>query len=224
MKGSIEKVFVAERACLLYRAKDADRIEHAFFTAFGGEEALQGVAEACEKARTESIAMLAFEDADWDAEYSPWQAFGRFSGGADKTLSFLREGAMPFLREKVPTFQKFGVIGYSLGGLFAMYALFSCPEIDLAASVSGSMWYPGFLGYALSKPVPKARVYLSLGKAEEKKHARGMEGNGENAQRIASLFGENGTFEWNNGNHFFEVDRRIARAVEWLTKREEGNP
>ena len=34
----------------------------------------------------------------------------------------------------------------------------------------------------------------------------------------ARLGGENAAFEWNNGNHFFEVPQRIAKGIAYLCK------
>ena len=60
------------------------------------------------------------------------------------------------------------IAGYSLAGLFALYATYQCDEFDLVASMSGSLWYPGFRDHVLSHSTRKnpERVYISLGDAE----------------------------------------------------------
>ena len=58
-----------------------------------------------------------------------------------------------------------GIAGYSLAGLFAVYALYRTDVFARAASVSGSLWFPGFREYVFSH-TPLCRpdcVYFSLG-------------------------------------------------------------
>ena len=65
-----------------------------------------------------------FGEIDWDRDYSPWEASSggrRFSGGAERLLAFLPD----FTAELEKRFGRFGSVylcGYSLGGLFALYA------------------------------------------------------------------------------------------------------
>ncbi|MBQ8954152.1 MAG: hypothetical protein IJ048_08555, partial [Clostridia bacterium] len=93
-----------------------------------------------------------------------------------------------------------------------------------AASVSGALWYEGFVDYVTKAPFPKLRrAYVSLG-LKEAKTSRGAMGRGKAAaeavygELAARLGPENAAFEWNNGNHFFEVPQRIAKAIEYLCK------
>jgi predicted alpha/beta superfamily hydrolase len=63
-----------------------------------------------------------------------------------------------------------GVAGYSLSGLFALWALWQTDVFERAASASGSLWFPGFIDYARERTMtatPDA-AYLSLGKKETK--------------------------------------------------------
>ena len=39
------------------------------------------------------------------------------------------------------------ICGYSLGGLFALYAFVNDEHFDACASISGSLWYQGWMGY-----------------------------------------------------------------------------
>ena len=63
-----------------------------------------------------------------------------------------------------------GVAGYSLAGLFALWALWQTDVFERAASASGSLWFPSFIDYARERtmtlrPTPPI---LSLGKKETK--------------------------------------------------------
>ena len=63
-----------------------------------------------------------------------------------------------------------GIAGYSLGGLFALYAAYHCDEFRRVASMSGSLWFPDFREYVLSHDFANRpdRIYLSLGDKEAK--------------------------------------------------------
>ena len=39
-----------------------------------------------------------------------------------------------------------GIAGYSLAGLFALYALYKTDAFTRVASMSGSLWFPGIMG------------------------------------------------------------------------------
>lgn len=58
--------------------------------------------------------------------------------------------------------------GYSLGGLFALYAdaLWDEPRLCGAASCSGSTWFPGWLEFQRLHPL-RGRIFLSLGGKEK---------------------------------------------------------
>lgn len=113
---------------------------------------------------------------EWGARLTPWPAPGLragdpdFAGGAAQTLSELlatttvfeaREGLRPARR---------AICGYSLAGLFALYAFVSCGAFDACASVSGSVWYPGWVDYLRAAAFDGAGrlAFLSVGKKERR--------------------------------------------------------
>ena len=58
-------------------------------------------------------------------------------------------------------------MGYSLGGLFSLWALTQAEQFGAGASISGSLWYPEFLKYLENCSAPQDKiVYLSLGDRE----------------------------------------------------------
>ena len=87
---------------------------------------------------------------EWDADYSPWYATalqGReFAGNAPQYLDFIQYRLLPYLKESFPLSGEVYTLGYSLGGLAALYYYF---ELGFAGciSCSGSLWYPGFQDY-----------------------------------------------------------------------------
>lgn len=112
-----------------------------------------------------------FGEIDWDRDYSPWEASSggrRFSGGAERLLAFLPD----FTAELEKRFGRFGSVylcGYSLGGLFALYAdaLWDEPRLCGAASCSGSTWFPGWLEFQRLQPAQGQDIPQPGRKGEE---------------------------------------------------------
>lgn len=91
------------------------------------------------------------------------------TGGADEYLKFL-------MKEIIPKSEEFvqgrilwrGLAGYSLAGLFALYSLYQTDLFSRVASMSGSLWFPGFTDYVFSHEMKKRpeHLYFSLGDRE----------------------------------------------------------
>ena len=116
-----------------------------------------------------------------------------------------------------------GLAGYSLAGLFAVYALYGTDAFSRIASISGSLWLPGIKEYVVShKPrrLPD-RLYFSLGDKESKTRNPLLKTVGENTQAIYSYYRSQGihtVFELNPGNHYNQAARRTAKGIAWLLK------
>ena len=166
---------------------------------------------------------------EWDRDYAPWpsdELHGRpISGGGAALYREMVDELLPALKIRFSNIEHIGVIGYSLGGLFALYAASrSDSPFDCAASVSGALWYEGFENYAEGASFKSlSRAYLSLGRREAGR-GRGPMGRVNTAteqivQNLTARLGvENVLFEWNNGGHFFEIPQRMGRAITWLCK------
>ena len=85
----------------------------------------------------------------WDHDLSPWTAppvFGKtpFGDGAPRTLSFLLNSVIPrFSSGRTSLYSG----GYSLAGLFALWAACNCSLFKGVAAASPSVWFPGFVDY-----------------------------------------------------------------------------
>jgi predicted alpha/beta superfamily hydrolase len=161
----------------------------------------------------------------WDHDLSPWTAppvFGKtpFGDGAPQTLSFLLDSVIPrFSSGRTSLY----LGGYSLAGLFALWAACNCSLFKGVAAASPSVWFPGFVDYCKANPPQTGAVYLSLGDKEEKTRNPVMATVGESVKRIYSDISSAGipcTFEWNEGNHFRDPDLRMAKGFSWLLNRE----
>ena len=72
------------------------------------------------------------------------------TGGADAYLETLASEIVPAAREKIRGSAPYvGIAGYSLAGLFALYAMYRCDCFAWVASMSGSLWFPKFREYVL---------------------------------------------------------------------------
>ena len=168
----------------------------------------------------EKFCLTAVKVHDWNQDLSPWKApavFGRegFGGGAAETLSeVLKVCDSP---EKT-----YIIGGYSLAGLFALWAACQTDVFAAAAAASPSVWFPGFTDY-LAEHRPQVRsVYLSLGDKEEKTRNPVMATVGNRIRAAHDLLRHLGietVLEWNSGNHFKEADLRTARAFAWAIRR-----
>ena len=88
---------------------------------------------------------------DWFRDLSPWTAppvFGdtAFGDGAQGTL----EKVLKLTGEPG---RQYILGGYSMGGLFALWAAYQTDAFAGVAAVSPSVWFPGFAEYTVSRPL-----------------------------------------------------------------------
>ena len=124
---------------------------------------------------------------NWNDELSPWSADAvfknqPFSGKAENTLSFVTDIFIPELisRYSLPADIKIVIGGYSLAGLFSLWAAYRTDIFHAVAAVSPSVWFPGWIEFATEKHILADKVYLSLGNREEKTNNRIMARVGDN--------------------------------------------
>ena len=165
---------------------------------------------------------ICVEIEDWNQELSPWCApsvFGKgsFGNGAKATLSEI-------LKHCKDLCKTYYLIGYSLAGLFALWSSYQCDVFSGVACVSGSLWFPEFIDYMKNNTIHTKYVYLSLGKKETKTRNKVMSKVGDCTIDAYEILNKqiNCVFEWNEGNHFNDVDARLKRGIDWLIKIE-GN-
>jgi len=167
-----------------------------------------------------SFRLVAFQVNDWNRDLSPWEAppvFGKegFGGGACATL----EEILTLISDKTKTYY---IGGYSLAGLFALWAEYQTDAFSGVAAASPSVWFPGFTEYMEEREIKCSAVYLSLGDSESKARNKVMATVGDRIQKAHSILLQRGadcTLEWNEGNHFKDADYRTAKAFAWLLNR-----
>lgn len=183
-----------------------------------------------QKIGTPHINLLVISNLNWNSDLSPWEipSFLKqeppFTGEADTHLQWLLNEVIPKAKERIEgTPEKTYIAGYSMAGLFALYALYQCDVFDRAACMSSSFWYPKFKEYALSNKLKRTpeKMYFSLGDKEAKTKHPILKTVQENTEAIVEHFKQSGvdvTFEMNEGNHFKDVDWRIVRGIVEMCK------
>ena len=161
----------------------------------------------------------------WNDALSPWEApavWGKqgFGGNAGDTLRFLTEQVVPTLKQQfnLPENVKIILGGYSLAGLFALWASTQTGLFYGVAAASPSVWFPGWMEFEQKYPMQTQRVYLSLGDKEEHTKNAVMAVVGDNIRTLHSQLTARGvdcTLEWNSGGHFKNADLRTAKAFRW---------
>ena len=208
------------RGCFLYRDEAATHLliqpidEHDL-------EVLEQEVEAIRNLSDKSFSLVAFMIEDWNQELTPWAAppvFGKipFGDGAEKTLEFITSQLLPEVKGDIP-YLILG--GYSLAGLFALWAGYQTDQFEGIVAASPSVWYPQWIDYASEKSPLAQSVYLSLGDKEEKAKNQVMAQVGNAIRKQHELLNGqkvNTTLEWNPGNHFVDSEKRTAKGFAWV--------
>ena len=159
---------------------------------------------------------------DWNRYLSPYKGENPFK----KDEAFLGEGEIlhgAIEHELIPMVEKEGkeryLIGYSMGGLFALYSSTLSSIWKGIGSVSGSLWYDGFDKYMESHQISVDKVYLSLGRKEKESRNKVLKTVEEKTNIIYETIKSEGiecTFRLQEGGHFQDEEKRIRDAVSYL--------
>lgn len=211
---------LSNRTCYLYRDTEAAQLlvqpvdEHDL-------DALDQEVETIRSLTDQPFSLVAFMINDWNQELTPWPAppvFGKtpFGDGAPATLDFILKRLLPETQE-----QESRVIlgGYSLAGLFALWAAYQTDRFEGIVAASPSVWYPKWIDYASANSAHASSIYLSLGDKEEKAKNQVMAQVGSAIRRQHELLAgqmNNTILEWNPGNHFVDSAKRTAQGFAWV--------
>lgn len=171
--------------------------------------------------------LVAFKVRDWNADLSPWKAKAifkdnDFKGNGENTLKFIEEDLVKEVREikevkKIINGEEMPFIigGYSLAALFSIWACYKTNIFKGVASASASLWFEGFSDFIKDKKINAKAIYLSLGDKEPKSRNNTLRKVGDETLALYEKIKDEGTsifFEWNEGNHFMDSDKRGAKA------------
>ena len=168
--------------------------------------------------------LVTIELTDWTVELLPWPD-GNISRDPEAgkhgqdTLQYILQELLPELQGR---YGPLPVIlgGYSLGGLFALWASCQTDAFTAVAAASPSVWAHGWLPFAKKHTPQTARIYLSLGDREEKVKNQAIARVGDNLRSYYELLQQqmgagHSTLFWEPGGHFNDNPGRLARAFAW---------
>lgn len=168
--------------------------------------------------------IAAFEVTDWEKELMPWAdpAVSKKGGIGEYALDTLTYIEQELYTTMQLHFGKLPCIlgGYSLGGLFALWASMQTDLFSGIAAASPSVWITGWLEYVQKHRTLAQQVYMSLGNKEEFAKNKSIAQVGKNIREyhkilLAQLGEKHSVLEWNEGNHFHNVAARTARGFIW---------
>ena len=211
---------IQNRTCRIYGTAGAEYL----LLQMANEHDLAGMqweADAIRRQTAQPFLLVAVPVENWNDDLSPWSAppaWGKqgFGGRAGNTLAWLGQAVLS-IRQQYSVKEDGKVIlgGYSLAGLFALWAATQTDTLYGVAAASPSVWFPGWSEYEAAHPIQAQRVYLSLGDREEHTKNQMMAAVGDNIRVLHSTLTQRGkdcTLEWNAGGHFKDADLRTARA------------
>ena len=246
MNNNVKKLQIAGLSCTLFFPLNYSNTQKRYPVIYvNGEIQIEEVmAEVKRAGAAAEFFLLSIQPTSWDDDFTPWSApaFRKGeeapAGNADNYIRCLTEEIKPFIdanyRTK-PEREHTALLGYSLGGLAALYAVYKTDRFGVVGSLSGSLWYDNFCDFMENeKPLrTDLRVYLSLGRKESLSknprmakvadctecardilmHQIGIEARID--EQSGQTEAHNIYFEWNEGGHFHEIPKRFAKAIAW---------
>ena len=172
------------------------------------------------------IPIAVIEDVNWNDDLTPWPAVGVFKkakpfGG--KAAAFLDKLTHEIIPE---TEMDLGLedaertlLGVSLSGLFAVWAAFNTDAFANIISISGSLWYDGFVEW-MKEQTPSSqlkKVCMLLGEKEKNSKEKRMATVEERTLAAADILKAKSqavvSFELVEGTHFSPILPRLERAM-----------
>lgn len=191
-------------------------------------------AEAAQIAELSAVpfVLATIELEDWMTDLMPWWD-GNISRNpeagkhAQETLQYVLIELIPELQ------QRYGALpiilgGYSLGGLFAIWASTQTDTFQGIAAASPSVWIHNWIPFAKAHAPMAQDVYLSLGDKEEYVKNQAIARVGDNLRKQFELLQlqlgpEHCTLVWEPGSHFTDNEGRLARAFAWcISEKQNG--
>ena len=222
-----EELTISGRKCRLF---GSDRTECVLIQPSARHENATLDAEAGQIAELSSVpfVLATIELEDWMIDLMPWSDSNvsrdpEAGKHGQDTLEYVLLSLIPELKKR---YGPLPIIlgGYSLGGLFALWASSQSDSFKAVAAASPSVWIKDWIPFA-KKHVPMAdTVYLSLGDQEEHVKNQAIARVGDCLRTQYRLLQEqiganNCTLFWEQGGHFNDNEGRLARAFAWCMER-----
>ena len=173
------------------------------------------------------VSIVVIGDVDWNDDLTPWPAEGvfkkakPFGGKAALFLDKLTHEIIPDAEKQLGIEEaERTILGVSLSGLFAVWSMFETDTFTNIISISGSLWYDGFVEW-MEKQTPSPlvkKVCMLLGEKEKLAKDKRMATVEEKTIAAADILKEKAdasiTFELVEGTHFSPITPRLERVFE----------
>ena len=169
------------------------------------------------------VNIVAISGMKWNDDLTPWKAPALnpkeedFKGKAKNFLSSLLSDLFINTEQSLRlNHPKRHLIGISLSGLFALWASTVTGKFNSVASISGSLWYDGFVEWFKEQELLADRYFLSLGDKEVKAKNERLASIGTCTESILQIIQDKSkevTFISDEGNHFELFKERLEKAI-----------
>ncbi len=217
------KKTIENRQVILYQSeeKDAPVVYSAMYEESGAE-----LISECKRLKCRPFHLVTISELQWNDDLSPWKSEPVFRGGesfggnaADFT-SLLTEQVIPFAENLTGISSRRIIAGYSMAGLYALYAPYVTDAFSDVICASGSVWYPNFVSYIETNKYIRQpdSVYLSLGDKESRTKNPYLSQTESCMEKLYQHFRQKNipsVFEMNQGNHYKDAVLRHAKGIAW---------
>lgn len=214
---------------IFYNKTELKELPVIFLNTFNDEG--KSVWEKSHELGANEFILVSIAKMSWNNDLTPWECSPLYKGDskclgyADSYLKEIENDIIPVIEEYITKklnkiISYYGIAGYSLGGLFALYSGFKTNRFKRIASASGSLWYPKFSEYVknnkLSDNIDK--IYFSLGNKEAKSKIEILSTVEDKTKEIYEYVSKsiNSIYEENEGNHFKDDVLRMAKGIKWI--------
>ena len=228
----MEKEFKIENKIvnIYYRENYLKELPVVILNTFGNEG--KEIWKKCKDIDCKGFILVAISNLDWNNEMTPWLAKKinkngeDFLGKADEYMQILLKAIIPEIKKYIEEnlkvkIKNYTIAGYSLAGLFAIYASYKTNIFSRIVSASGSLWFPKFINFVKENKISSnvEKIYFSLGNKESKVKNNVLQTVGENTKEIERIYKSQGLktiYEENEGNHFKDATLRMAKGIKWI--------
>ena len=215
---------------IYYKEKSLKELPVVILNTYGKEG--QEVWNKCLDIKCKDYILVSISNLNWNNEMTPWysekinEKGEEFLGKADEYIQIMLNEIIPkvknYIERDLEVKIKYYIIsGYSLAGLFAIYASYKTNIFSKIVSASGSLWFPKFVDFVKENKISSnvEKIYFSLGNKESKVKNQILASVEKNTKEIEEIYKKQGIktiYEENEGNHFKDASLRLAKGIKWI--------
>lgn len=166
---------------------------------------------------------------EWSNILAPWNTpagwpqYVACTGGAPEYLRIFTEKIIPEAEKHIEKPGPKMIAGYSLGGLFALWAEAKTGLFARLACPSGSFWFPNFISWFMKQNLPALPecIYFSSSEEEYNSENEYLKEEKPAIQALINWCHENQIrtdLVIDPGNHYEDVVKRSAAAIAWMLR------